>query len=57
MEVRFKMTNSKNMIHSPSKGAVRTVIPPKGLVYLASSILDPGSSSFSYSYSFAANKR
>ena len=56
IEVKFNMTKSKGMIHSPSKGAVRTVIPPKGLVYLSSSVLDPGNSSFAYSYSFASNR-
>lgn len=56
MEVNFKMNKSKNMIYSPSKGTVRSVIPPQGLIYLSTAILDPGQSSFSYSYSFSAGR-
>ena len=56
MEINFKMTKSKNMIFQPSKGSVKTVVPPRGLVYLATSILDPGQSSFSWSYSFSAGR-
>lgn len=56
MEVNFKMTNSKNMIYQPSKGSVKTIVPPRGLVYLATSILDPGQTSFSWNYSFSAGR-
>lgn len=50
--VNFKMDKSKNMIYQPRKGTVKTLLPPKGLVYLGTSILDPGCSSFSFRYSF-----
>lgn len=56
VEVKFNMSKSRGMIHTPSKGSIRTVIPPRGLVYLSSSILDPGNSSFAYSYSFASKR-
>ena len=56
IEVNFKMTKSRNMIFQPSKGSVKTIVPPRGLVYLASSILDPGQNSFSWSYSFSAGR-
>ena len=35
------MTDSCGMIYQPSKGTVRTVIPPKSLVYLGSGTKDP----------------
>lgn len=54
IEINFKMNNSKNMIYQPSKGSVKTIIPPRGLVYLATSILDPGQTSFSWKYTFSA---
>jgi len=50
--VNFKMTSSKNMIYQPSQGTVSTHLPPRGLVYLATSILDPGQSSFAFRYTF-----
>lgn len=56
MEINFKMNKSKNMIFSPSKGTVRSIIPPQGLVYLSTAILDPGQNSFSYNYSFSAGR-
>lgn len=56
MDVKFKMNKSKGMIYTPTKGGANTVAPPKALVYLGSCILDPGMTSFSYSYSFTANK-
>lgn len=56
LEVNFKMNRSKNMIFQPSKGTVKTIIPPKGLAYLSTSILDPGMTSFSYNYSFTSKK-
>jgi calpain-15 len=56
LDVKFNMNKSKGMIYSPSKGSVNTIAPGKSLVYLATAILDPGKPSFSYSYSFTANK-
>lgn len=56
IEITFNMTKSKKMIYQPSKGVVKTVAPPKALVYLATSILDPGQNSFSYSYNFTCKK-
>jgi hypothetical protein len=56
IEVNFNMTKSKKMIFQPKKGTVKTICPPRGLVYLATSILDPGESSFSWSYSFTARR-
>lgn len=54
IEVIFKQDKSQNMLYSPSKGTVRTVVPPRALVYMASSILEPGKSSYSYRYSFSS---
>ena len=56
LEINFKMDKSKNMIFSPSKGSVKSVLPAKSLVYLGSCILDPGQYSFSYNYSFSAGR-
>ena len=52
VEIKFDQTKSTNMLYIPSKGTVRTVIPPKAIVYLASSILTPGLSRYTYSYTF-----
>lgn len=54
VEVIFKQLQSKNMLYAPSKGSVRTVVPPRSLVYLASSIVEPGATSYSYKYSFSS---
>ena len=54
VEVTFKQLQSKNMLYAPSKGSVRTVVPPRSLVYLASSIVEPGATSYSYKYSFSS---
>jgi calpain-15 len=54
VEVIFKQENSRNMFFSPSKGSVRTLVPPKSLVFLASSIVDPAFNSYGYRYSFSS---
>jgi calpain-15 len=37
IEVNLNLTKSNGMLFQPSKGTVKTICPPKGLVYLASS--------------------
>ena len=52
VEIKFDQTKSTNMLYIPSKGTVRTVIHPKAIVYLASSIITPGFSTYRYAYTF-----
>lgn len=54
IEVRFKQDRSQNMLYTPTKGTVRTTVPPKSLVFMASAILDPGNRSYSFRYSFSS---
>lgn len=54
IEVILKQKNSVNMLYSPSKGEVRTEVPPHAVVYMASSIIKPGASTYTYKYSFSS---
>ena len=56
MEINFNMLNCKKMIFQPCKGTVKTICPAKSLVYLGTSIMDPGQNSFSWSYTFDARR-
>ena len=54
IEVVFKQGNSRNMLFSPSKGSVRTIVPARSLVYMASSIVDPLENSYGFKFSFSS---
>lgn len=54
IEIIFTQDRSKNMLFTPSKGTVRSTVPPRSLIFVASSILEPGNNSYSYSYKFSS---
>ena len=53
--ITFDMLKSKGVIFMPSKGKVVEKIPPKGWVYLASAVCDPGAKS-QVSYTFSSKQ-
>ena len=53
--MNFSMNESKGMIYQPLDGTVSTTIPPKSIIYLGTSILDPGYRKFTISRRFTTS--